>query len=74
MRNNEACGLKWIPFCIVENNKNKLLREQYTNNPGFVIALDNTMITAHRIGWIIWIYQIIKRTGHHISKAKSVRI
>ena len=32
------------------------------------------MITAHRIGWIIWIYQIIKRTGYHISKAKSVRI
>ena len=32
------------------------------------------MITAHRIGWIIWIYQIIKRTEHHISKAKSVRV
>ena len=39
-----------------------------------VITLDNEMITAHRIGWIIWIYQIIKRIGYHISKAKSVRI
>ena len=35
---------------------------------------DNNLITAHRIGWIIWIYQIIKRTGYPISKAKSVRI
>ena len=35
---------------------------------------DNNLITAHRIGWIIWIYQIIKRIGYHISKAKSVRI
>ena len=35
---------------------------------------DNNLITAHRIGWIVWVYQIIKRTGYHISKAKSVRI
>lgn len=39
-----------------------------------VITVDNNLITTHRIGWIIWICQIITRIGHHISKAKSVRI
>lgn len=39
-----------------------------------VITADNNLITAHRIGCIIWIYQIIKRIGRHISEAKSVRI
>jgi len=28
-----------------------------------VIIPDNNLITIHRIGWIIWTYQIIKRTG-----------
>ena len=40
----------------------------------FVITSDNNLITFHRIGWITWIYQIIKRTGQHISETKSVKI
>ena len=32
-----------------------------------VINADNEMITEGMIGWIIWIYQIIKRTTNRTS-------
>ena len=58
-------------FCAII----KVVNHQNNRKPFTpVIMADNNLITAHRIGWIIWIYQIIKRIGYHISKAKSVRI
>lgn len=37
-----------------------------------VITADNNLITAHRMGWMLWIHHTFKRTGHHISRARSV--
>ena len=38
-----------------------------------VITTDNNLITAHRIGWIIWTHQIIKKMRYQIYEAKSVK-
>ena len=65
------CSCIFPPFVIP--SKSQTSRANSKQLPP-VITADNNLITAHRIGWIIWIYQIIKRTGYHISKAKSVRI
>ena len=58
---------------MMSSIEDKLLKEQCANVQ-MIITADNNLITVHRIGWIIWIHQIIKRTGHHISKAKSFKI
>ena len=39
----------------------------------FQKSFDNNLITAHRIGWIIWTHQIIKKMRYQIYEAKSVK-
>lgn len=38
-----------------------------SSEPIGVINADNKMITSRRIGWIIWMYQIIKGTTNRAN-------
>ena len=69
-RDRKGCSCISWPFVLLLESQ--ISREkQLCSAP--VITPDNELITAHRIGWIIWTCQIIKRMRYQIDEAKSVK-